>query len=194
MFSNNFHNSFHLNNIILISFHIFLQGSSNIVITQPGHHQEHYIVLRDDQGVSILNGNQLISTYRNVTFYAGVIFEYNGSNSTIERVNSTYSLKLKRDLIVEMISLSTNAAKNDNSVLMSYTYTMDKTDIAETEPEIYRWEMQTSTCDALCNGRMYLTPVCISETLAQKQSPQMCDQSAKPAVENVTCNTDCDLS
>ncbi|XP_036343293.1 A disintegrin and metalloproteinase with thrombospondin motifs 20, partial [Rhagoletis pomonella] len=85
------------------------KGASNIVITQPGYHDENYIVLRDDERNSLLNGNTLISSFRNVKFYAGVTFEYNGAKNLVERVNTTFSRKLKRDLIVEIISMSTNA-------------------------------------------------------------------------------------
>lgn len=170
-------------------------GASNIIITQPGYQDVHYIVLRDDQYNSLLNGDELISSFRNVSFYAGVAFEYNGSNSEIERVNTTYSRKLKRDLIVEIISLSSNVGKNNDSLLLTYTYTKDKPNYMETEVEIYRWEMQSwSNCDALCHGTSHRVPVCISTTQALKVAPQYCDQTAKPKPKSRPCNTDCNLT
>lgn len=79
-----------------------LTGASNIVITQPGYHSENYIALRDDEGNYILNGKNVITSFRNVRFYAGLTFEYNGAENVVERVNTTLSRKLKRDLIVEV--------------------------------------------------------------------------------------------
>lgn len=72
------------------------------MIEQPGNPDQNYIVLMDDQGRSLLNGEQPIIAYHNVSYYAGVAYEYNGSNSTVERVNTTYTKKLKRDLRVEV--------------------------------------------------------------------------------------------
>lgn len=77
-------------------------GASNIVIEQPGYHDENYIVLRDDKGNSLLNGANIITAFPNVSFYAGVAYDYNGSKSFVERVNTTYTRKLKRDMIVEV--------------------------------------------------------------------------------------------
>lgn len=62
-------------------------------------------MLRDEQGKSLLNGDNVIIPFHNVSFYAGVAYEYNGSGSPIERVNTTYTRKLKRDLIVEVINI-----------------------------------------------------------------------------------------
>ncbi|XP_067615530.1 A disintegrin and metalloproteinase with thrombospondin motifs 1 isoform X3 [Eurosta solidaginis] len=173
------------------------KGASNIVITQPGYHDENYIVLRDDERNSLLNGNTLISSFRNIKFYAGVTFEYNGAKNLVERVNTTFSRKLRRDLIVEIISMSTNAPKDNDSLLLTYTYTMDKPLylMPDIEVEIYNWEMQPwSNCDALCQGNSHRMPVCVSTTKALKVAPQFCDETAKPPVEYRQCNTDCVLS
>ncbi|KAL9889384.1 ADAM metallopeptidase with thrombospondin type 1 motif A isoform 2-T2 [Glossina fuscipes fuscipes] len=171
------------------------KGASNIVIEQPGYRDENYIVLRDDQGKSLLNGDNVIIAFRNVSYYAGVAYEYNGSKNPIERVNTTYTRKLKRDLVVEIISMITNAHKDNETLLMTYTYTMDKTNYLEHEVEIYRWEMQQwSNCDALCHGSMYRLPVCVSTIQALKVAPQFCDPSAKPNADYRVCNTECLLT
>lgn len=60
------------------------------------------IVLLDDQGEYLLNGHNVINTYKKTFPYAGVTFEYSGANSTVERVNTTYSRILKKDLKVEV--------------------------------------------------------------------------------------------
>ncbi|XP_037955485.1 A disintegrin and metalloproteinase with thrombospondin motifs 20 isoform X2 [Teleopsis dalmanni] len=171
------------------------KGASNIVVTQPEDQNMTYIVLRDDEGNSLLSGNSVIPTYRIVSFYAGVTIEYNGSANKVERVNTTYSLKLKRDLIVEIISILTNAELSNDSLLVTYTYTMEKPRYSEPQVEIYRWEMQQwSNCDALCEGRQHRLPVCISTTVALKVAPQYCDEISKPATEYRNCNSDCVLN
>lgn len=89
----------------------------------------------------------------------------------------------------------TNAHKDNETLLMTYTYTMDKTNYLEHEVEIYRWEMQQwSNCDALCHGSMYRLPVCVSTIQALKVAPQFCDPSAKPNPDYRVCNTECLLT
>lgn len=56
----------------------------------------------DDKGDYILNGNNIIMQYPKTFAYGGVPFEYTGTNSTLERVNTTFARRLKRDLIVEV--------------------------------------------------------------------------------------------
>ncbi|XP_055852459.1 A disintegrin and metalloproteinase with thrombospondin motifs 9 [Episyrphus balteatus] len=163
------------------------KGASNIVITQPGYHTQNYIVLHSSNKNSLLNGDRVINVYRYVFFYAGVSFEYNGSNNTIEKVNSTYSRKLKKDLIVEIISLNIESMKND-SILLSYSYTAEK----RNKLEPYEWEMKDwSSCDALCQGSSYQTADCINTISGLKVSPPFCDSSKKPRAQYKACNTDC---
>lgn len=56
----------------------------------------------DDQGEYILNGYNVITQYPRTFPYGGVTFEYTGTNSTMERVNTTFARRLKRDLTVEV--------------------------------------------------------------------------------------------
>ncbi|XP_030370453.1 A disintegrin and metalloproteinase with thrombospondin motifs 9 isoform X2 [Scaptodrosophila lebanonensis] len=171
------------------------KGASNIVITQPGYPEHNYIALSDDRRHPLLNSDNLVIPFRKKDHYAGLTFEYNGSNSTIERINTTYSRKLKRDLIVEIISIDLSAAKNNDTILITYTYTLDKPNYVEPEEEIYRWEMQTwSNCDSLCDGSRYRSPACVSITQGLKVAPQFCDESAKPGMETGACNTECSLN
>lgn len=58
--------------------------------------------MMDDQGEYILNGYNVITQYPRTFPYGGVTFEYTGTNSTMERVNSTFARRLKRDLTVEV--------------------------------------------------------------------------------------------
>lgn len=85
-------------------------------------------------------------------------------------------------------------AKKKDTVMLSYSYTVDRPTLPEAEVEIYRWEMSTwSTCDSLCEGRSYRNPACVSTTQGLKVAPQFCDKSAMPKIEERGCNTDCRL-
>ncbi|XP_017067675.2 A disintegrin and metalloproteinase with thrombospondin motifs 9 isoform X2 [Drosophila eugracilis] len=169
------------------------KGASNIMITQRGYHEQNFIVLSDDRNKNLLNGNMLVS-YPMKFVYAGVTMQYTGSGSKVEQVNTTYSWKLSRDLILQIISLDVSLAKKQDTVLMSYSYTIDKPVNTELV-EIYRWEMQASSnCDSLCEGRSHRLPACISITQGVKVAPQFCDKSAMPKVEDRACNTDCHLN
>jgi len=140
--------------------------------------------------------------------------QYTGSSSVVEQVNTTYSWKLSRDLIVQVlpigsytrwlvailnsilqiISLDVSPSKRQDTVLLSYSYTIDKPPDYEAEVEIYRWEMQApSNCDSLCEGRSHRLPACISTTQGVKVAPQFCDKSAMPKIDDRACNTDCRL-
>lgn len=56
----------------------------------------------DDRGEYILNGYNVIHQYPINVHYGGLTFEYTGTNSTLERVNTTFARQLKRDLTVEV--------------------------------------------------------------------------------------------
>jgi len=77
-------------------------GASNIIITQENYPDQNYIVLSDDKDNKLLNGHAGIKTYSYKFVYAGVTMQYTGSNSLVEQVNTTYSWKLSRDLIVQV--------------------------------------------------------------------------------------------
>lgn len=64
--------------------------------------EDNYIVLKDDQGNWLLNGNLTVIPFHEINAYAGVLYEYNGSRSLVERVNTTYGRTLKKDLNVEV--------------------------------------------------------------------------------------------
>ncbi|XP_062125602.1 LOW QUALITY PROTEIN: A disintegrin and metalloproteinase with thrombospondin motifs 9 [Drosophila sulfurigaster albostrigata] len=172
------------------------KGASNIFITQTGYPDQNYIVLSDDRHVALLNSDKVVTPYPKKYSYAGVTIDYNGSNSTEEQVSTTYSFKTTRDLIVELISIDLSAAKNQQTVLITYTYTLDLPRVAaEPEVEIYRWQMQAwGNCDSLCQGTMHRQAVCVSITQGVKVASQFCDGSAMPKPEYRSCNTECELT
>ena len=80
-------------------------GATNIEIRQYGFddnsNDDTYIALRDvDTGEYILNGAFVMSMFRKTIQYAGMTLEYSGSDTIVERVNS--SKPLRKDLLVEV--------------------------------------------------------------------------------------------
>lgn len=64
---------------------------------------DRYSALMDDQGGYILNGHNIITQYPISFAYGGVTFDYTGTNSTLEKVNTTFARRIKRDLTIEVI-------------------------------------------------------------------------------------------
>lgn len=65
------------------------------------------LALTDDQGEYILNGYNVITQYPRTFPYGGVTFDYTGTNTTVERVSTSFARRLKRDLIVEVQLINT---------------------------------------------------------------------------------------
>lgn len=79
------------------------KGASNIEIVQPGFMDDlNYIALIDDNETYILNGHNVITQYPRTFAYGGVTFEYTGTNTTMEKVNTSFARKLNRDLKVQV--------------------------------------------------------------------------------------------
>lgn len=101
------------------------KGATNIDILQPGYGSDlNYIALLDDQGQYLLNGQNLISPIKTFA-YGGISFHYNGANSTMERVNSTYSRQLQRGLTVQVLSLRP-MDKAQEIELVTYSYSISR--------------------------------------------------------------------
>lgn len=56
----------------------------------------------EDTGEYILNGGFMVSIFRKILLFGGATLEYTGSQTVVERVNSS-SRPLKKDLILEVL-------------------------------------------------------------------------------------------
>ncbi|XP_055713479.1 A disintegrin and metalloproteinase with thrombospondin motifs 20 isoform X2 [Phlebotomus papatasi] len=189
------------------------KGSTNIEITQPGYGDDHnYIALMDDQGNYLLNGENLITQYPKVFAYADVTFDYNGAYSALERVNSTYARHLKRDLIVEVLSVRP-MDRDISENLIQYSYSAPKAPygVEKSIPQVtsttslynhhhhrniipYQWKMsEWSRCSQLCIGKQSRSAVCIQMETNAKVPANYCQHQQKPQDEYEVCNIDCRL-
>ncbi|XP_031637497.1 A disintegrin and metalloproteinase with thrombospondin motifs 9 isoform X2 [Contarinia nasturtii] len=195
------------------------KGASNIEILQPGYSDDlNYIALMDDQGEYILNGYNVITQYPIIFPYGGITFEYTGTNSTLEKVNTTFARRLKRDLTIEILSRSDNFVTNE---LIRFSYTMDLNETRNTHVNFYpynynqnpdsrtnhqtsghqhpsqngklqyKWEMsQWSECNSLCDGEQFRTAACIQIDTSRHVATSLC-REAKPEDEYQACNVGC---
>ncbi|GAB0092696.1 A disintegrin and metalloproteinase with thrombospondin motifs 9 [Sergentomyia squamirostris] len=191
------------------------KGSTNIEIIQPGYgNDNNYIALMDDQGNYLLNGENLIIQYPKVFAYGGVTFEYNGAYSATERVNTTYARHLKRDLIVEVVSVQPMDREISEN-LIQYSYSAPKVPpqngVEKSIPQItmkqqhhsnhhhrnaipYQWRMsEWSRCSQLCIGQQSRSAMCVQVETNGKVPSNYCHSQHKPPDEYEVCNTDCRL-
>ncbi len=124
-------------------------GASNIDIRQYGYggvsNDDTYIALRDaSSGAYVLNGDFVMSMFRKMIQYAGATLEYSGSDTTVERVNSTQPLR--RELVVEVLTVG-----NLYPPQVHYSYA-----ISRPTRKIYKWKNRAtpkwSHCDKICRG------------------------------------------
>uniref|UniRef100_A0A8P0PCS8 ADAM metallopeptidase with thrombospondin type 1 motif 20 n=1 Tax=Canis lupus familiaris TaxID=9615 RepID=A0A8P0PCS8_CANLF len=81
-------------------------GATNIDILQHSYsgkpEDDNYLALSDTQGNFLLNGNFVVSMSKKEINIQGAIFEYSGSNSSIERINSTD--RLEEEVVLQVNS------------------------------------------------------------------------------------------
>ncbi|ELV10692.1 A disintegrin and metalloproteinase with thrombospondin motifs 20 [Tupaia chinensis] len=80
-------------------------GATNIEILQHSYsgkpEDDNYLALSDARGNFLLNGNFVVSMSKKEINVQGVIFEYSGSNNSVERINSTD--RLEEELILQCL-------------------------------------------------------------------------------------------
>lgn len=180
------------------------KGATNIEILQPGYENDrNYIALKEDSGKYILNDLSHITPHHKSLHYAGVTLEYNGGNSPVERINSTFARRLERNLYVEILSLQPMSRVDENIITFSYSisknertaYPTTQSPVTRSVSNVPQWKMsEWSDCDQLCFGKKFRTAACVEIETSRKIAPSYCRTSAKPADEYEVCNTDCKLS
>ncbi|GAB1299762.1 A disintegrin and metalloproteinase with thrombospondin motifs 20 [Apodemus speciosus] len=82
-------------------------GATNIEILQHSYsgrpEDDNYLALSDTQGNFLLNGNFVVSMAKKEINIQGAVFEYSGSNNSIERINSTD--RLDAELVLQRSNL-----------------------------------------------------------------------------------------
>ncbi|KDR16488.1 hypothetical protein L798_08797, partial [Zootermopsis nevadensis] len=161
-------------------------GSSNLDIRQYGHKgitDDNYLALVDeDTGEYILNGGFMVSIFRKILLFGGATLEYTGSQTVVERVNSS-SRPLKKDLILEVLSVGRLYPPN-----ITFQYTVQRS-------TQYRWELRDkwTACDKVCNGERWPLPLCVKMDNSQHVPDEHCAGLRQLSRYIESCNTHCIL-
>ncbi|XP_047921885.2 A disintegrin and metalloproteinase with thrombospondin motifs 20 isoform X1 [Anser cygnoides] len=164
------------------------KGATNIDIRQHSYsgkpEDDNYLALSDIHGNFILNGNFVVSMSKREINIQGAIFEYNGSNNTIERINST-------DRIEEELTLQVLCVGNLYNPDVRYSFNIP----IEDRSELFTWDPYGpwQDCSRMCQGIRRRRMTCIRKSDHVVVSDQRCEFI--PPVPDVSeeCNTECEL-
>uniref|UniRef100_G1NB35 ADAM metallopeptidase with thrombospondin type 1 motif 20 n=1 Tax=Meleagris gallopavo TaxID=9103 RepID=G1NB35_MELGA len=164
------------------------KGATNIDIRQHSYsgkpEDDNYLALSDIHGNFILNGNFVVSMSKREINIHGAIFEYNGSNNTVERINST-------DRIEEELTLQVLCVGNLYNPDVRYSFNIP----IEDRSDLFTWDPYGpwQDCSRMCQGIRRRRMTCIRRSDHVVVSDQRCEHI--PPVPDVSeeCNTECEL-
>uniref|UniRef100_A0A8C0P5N1 ADAM metallopeptidase with thrombospondin type 1 motif 20 n=1 Tax=Canis lupus familiaris TaxID=9615 RepID=A0A8C0P5N1_CANLF len=163
-------------------------GATNIDILQHSYsgkpEDDNYLALSDTQGNFLLNGNFVVSMSKKEINIQGAIFEYSGSNSSIERINSTD--RLEEEVVLQVLCVG-NLYNPD----VRYSFNIpveEKNDLVTWDP-YGPWQ----DCTKMCQGLHRRKITCIRKSDHMVVSDQRCDHLPLPLFVTERCNTDCEL-
>lgn len=198
----NYQNNYFIYQVVTIP-----KGATNIEITQGNYDDQNYIALRDDHDEYILNNIHHMDEFEKTIYYGGITLDYNGGKSLQERVNSTYTRQLKRELKVDILSFSQPSSSDGFIINFSYTRSdAEKVVISNhitnsynyndypSAKKTFLWQMQDwSNCSSLCQGKQIRKASCVELHTKAVVSDSYCRNTAKPFDDYKECNSECRL-
>ncbi|XP_077194718.1 A disintegrin and metalloproteinase with thrombospondin motifs 20 isoform X4 [Paroedura picta] len=163
-------------------------GATNIEIHQHSYsgspEDDNYLALSSSQGHFFLNGNFVVSLSKKEITMFGVNFEYSGSNTTIEQVNTTG--QLEEDILLQVLCVG-NLYNPD----VRYSFNIP----VEEESDMFTWNPYGlwQDCSKMCHGSRKRKVTCIRKTDHLEVSYQRCEHTALPKSVTEPCNIDCEL-
>ncbi|KAG8510115.1 A disintegrin and metalloproteinase with thrombospondin motifs 20, partial [Galemys pyrenaicus] len=163
-------------------------GATNIDILQHSYsgkpEDDNYLALSDTQGNFLLNGNFVVSMSKKEINIQGAIFEYSGSNNSIERINSTD--RLEDELILQVLCVG-NLYNPD--VRYSFNIPMEE------KSDLFMWDPYGpwQDCTKMCQGIHGRKITCIRKSDHMVVSDQRCSHLPLPLFVTEKCNIDCEL-
>ncbi|XP_019508609.1 PREDICTED: A disintegrin and metalloproteinase with thrombospondin motifs 20, partial [Hipposideros armiger] len=163
-------------------------GATNIEILQHSYsgrpEDDNYLALSDTHGNFLLNGNFVVSMSKKEINIQGAIFEYSGSNNSIERINSTD--RLQEELILQVLCVG-NLYNPD----VHYSFNIP----VEAKSDLFTWNPYGpwQDCTKMCQGFHRRKMTCIRKSDHMVMSDQRCDHLPLPLFVTERCNIDCDL-
>ncbi|ELK08453.1 A disintegrin and metalloproteinase with thrombospondin motif 20 [Pteropus alecto] len=163
-------------------------GATNIDILQHSYsgkpEDDNYLALSDTQGNFLLNGNFVVSMSKKEINIQGAIFEYSGSNNSIERINSTD--RLEEELVLQVLCVG-NLYNPD----VHYSFNIP----VEEKSDLFAWDPYGpwQDCTKMCQGLHRRKITCIRKSDHMEMFDQRCDHLPLPLFVTERCNTDCEL-
>uniref|UniRef100_A0A8C8RHX3 ADAM metallopeptidase with thrombospondin type 1 motif 20 n=1 Tax=Pelusios castaneus TaxID=367368 RepID=A0A8C8RHX3_9SAUR len=163
-------------------------GATNIDIRQHSYsgkpEDDNYLALSDTHGNFILNGNFVVSMSKKEIGIQGAIFEYSGSNNTVERINSTD--RLEEELILQVLCVG-NLYNPD----VRYSFNVP----IEERHDLFTWDPYGpwQDCSKMCQGLRRRKVTCVRKSDHLVVSDQRCEHIPPPLAVSEQCNTQCEL-
>ncbi|XP_034372581.1 A disintegrin and metalloproteinase with thrombospondin motifs 20 isoform X1 [Arvicanthis niloticus] len=163
-------------------------GATNIEILQHSYsgrpEDDNYLALSDTQGNFLLNGNFVVSMAKKEINIQGAVFEYSGSNNSIERINSTD--RLEAELVLQVLCVG-NLYNPD----VHYSFNIP----IEERSNLFSWDPYGpwQDCTKMCQGLHRRKIACVRKSDHAIVSDQSCGHLPLPLLVTEKCNTDCEL-
>ncbi|XP_053234273.1 A disintegrin and metalloproteinase with thrombospondin motifs 9 isoform X4 [Podarcis raffonei] len=162
-------------------------GATNIDVRQHSYsgkpEDDNYLALSSNEGF-ILNGDYVVSMFKKEIKVGNAVIEYSGSDTPVERINSTY--RIDQEIVLQVLSVG-NLYNPD----VRYTFNIP----IEDKPQQFYWNIYGpwQHCSKLCQGERKRKLVCTRESDQLMVSDQRCDRIPQPDPVTELCNTNCEL-
>ncbi|XP_075786355.1 A disintegrin and metalloproteinase with thrombospondin motifs 20 isoform X3 [Pelodiscus sinensis] len=163
-------------------------GATNIDIRQHSYsgkpEDDNYLALSDSHGNFILNGNFVVSMSKKEIDIQGAVFEYNGSNNTVERINCTD--RLEEELILQVLCVG-NLYNPD----VRYSFSIP----IEERSDLFTWDPYGpwQECSKMCQGLRRRKITCIRKSDHLVVSDQRCEHIPPLPAVSEQCNIECEV-
>ncbi|XP_053114058.1 A disintegrin and metalloproteinase with thrombospondin motifs 20 isoform X2 [Hemicordylus capensis] len=163
-------------------------GATNLDIRQHSYsgkpEDDSYLALSNTDGKFFLNGNFVVSMSKKEISMYGANFEYSGSNSTVERINSTGRLEV--EILLQVLCVG-NLYNPD----VHYSFTIP----VEERNDLFAWDPYGvwQDCNKMCQGLRRRKVTCIRRSDRLVVSDQRCEHITAPTFVTEQCNTECEL-
>ncbi|XP_029473156.1 A disintegrin and metalloproteinase with thrombospondin motifs 20 [Rhinatrema bivittatum] len=163
-------------------------GATNIDIRQHSYsgkpEDDNYLALADSKGNFVLNGNFVVSMFKREINIHGAIFEYSGSDNSVERINCTD--RIEDELILQVLCVG-NLYFPD----VRYSFSIP----IEGRSDQFSWDPNgpRQNCNKICQGIRRRKIICVRKSDHLVVSDQRCEHLPRPSAEIEHCNTQCEL-
>ncbi|CAK9295520.1 unnamed protein product [Gordionus sp. m RMFG-2023] len=164
-------------------------GAMNIDIRQYGMHgieaDDNYLALRSDKGEYLINGGNSITMTRLDIKYGPSLLQYTGSNTAVERINSTGMIK--SDLIIQVLTVGHLYPPD-----IRYSYDIS-TNFRE-KVQVFTWNIYGPWNKCSCKGKRSRKVLCINTQTFDVEPSAKCDHLSKPLQIEEKCDIECNFS